>query len=68
MARQISIREEYLTHCDEATLQAVVHALSKEFLLIPLDNFCIEVSEQDYAAIHNTLNEFKRNAELDSQS
>jgi hypothetical protein len=64
MARQIAIREEYLATSDEATLQAVQNALCKEFLLIPLDDYRVEVNEIDYAAVVRALDEFKRDVEL----
>jgi ribonuclease HI len=67
MAREISIREEYLADSDEATLQAVLKALSREFLLIPLDDYRIEVNEMDYEAVSQALNDFKRDYELNSK-
>ena len=67
MARQIAIREEYLKQCDEATLQAVLKMLSKEFLLLPLDDYCIEVAEQDYAAVSNVLEGLRREVELNNE-
>jgi hypothetical protein len=63
MARVIAIREEFLASCDEATLQVLVSALSRQFLLIPLDDYCIEVSEMDYAAVRSALAAFKRDYE-----
>jgi hypothetical protein len=63
MAREISIREEYLANSDEATLEAVVKALSQEFLLIPLEDYRIEVNELDYDAVHQALYRIKRDIE-----
>lgn len=56
MAREISIREEFLAGCDEQTLQAAVESLSREFLLIPLGEGRIEIHDSDYEAVAATLN------------
>ncbi len=67
MARQISIREEYLRHCDEATLDTVIQLLSKEFLLITLDDYCIEVAEQDYTAVCDALEALRHDIQLNDK-
>jgi hypothetical protein len=67
MAREIAIREEYLASSDEATLKAVLSALSREFLLIPLGDYRIEVNEMDYLAVTRALVELKRDIELNSR-
>jgi hypothetical protein len=67
MAREISIREEYLVTSDEVTLQAVLRALSKQFFLIPLDDYRIEVHEMDYPAVTRALDKIKRDIELKSR-
>ena len=66
MAREISIKDEYLANSDETTLQAVLNSLSKEFLLIPLGDYRIEVNELDYEAVLRALGEFQRDIELNS--
>ncbi len=66
MAREISIKDEYLTNSDETTLQAVLNSLSREFLLIPLGDYRIEVNELDYEAVSRALGEFQRDIELNS--
>ena len=65
MARLIALREEYLGDCDDATLQTVTQALRQEFLFISLDHDRIEVDEQDYAAIDEALQVFKRDLNSD---
>jgi ribonuclease HI len=67
MAREISIKTAYFANSDEATLKAVISALSKEFLLIPLGDYRIEVNEMDYQAVVRALDEFKRDIELNSR-
>ena len=67
MAREIAIREEFPDNCDESTLQTVLHALGREYLLITLDDYRIEVSDLDYAAVCQALNEFKRDIELNTK-
>lgn len=64
MARRISIKEEYLAHCDESTLRTVLEALSREFLLIPLEDYQIEINDMDDAAVRHALDEFRRDIEL----
>jgi len=63
MAREIAIRGEYLPHSDESTLQAVITTLSRKFLLILLADYRIQVNELDYDAVHQALNEIKRDIE-----
>lgn len=63
MAREIAIRGEYLPHSDESTLQAVITTLSRKFLLILLADYRIRVNELDYDAVHQALNEIKRDIE-----
>lgn len=56
MAREISIREEFLAGCDEQTLQSVVDSLSRDFLLISSQDGRVEVHDGDYEAVTSTLN------------
>ena len=64
MAREIAIREEFLVGCDESTVETVIRALGKEFLLIPLDGYRIEVNDLDYEPVCRALHEFKHDIEL----
>ena len=67
MAREIALKEEFLDNCDASTLETVIKALSREFLLIPLEDYRIEVNDLDYEAVCQALNAFKRDIELNSK-
>ena len=62
MAREIALKDEYFSNSDEATLKAVITALSKKFLLIPLDDYRIEINEMDYPAVIQALDDLKLNS------
>lgn len=60
MIERISLRDEYPQISDEKLLNDILNQLREEFLFMPLDDFQIEVHEQDVEPLRKQLDVIKQ--------
>lgn len=60
MLKIISVRDEYIYTNDENILHLILEKLQEDFLFMPLENFEIEVHEEDIESIRHRLVEIKK--------
>lgn len=60
MIERISVRDEYVRISDEKTLNFILDELRGDFLFMPVEDFTIEVHQEDVEPLRQRLIDIKK--------